>query len=240
MKTAISFALVAFGDASKLRTSRKVPPRHPLNRLARLQAFGLKFADKFFPGKNENMKNTILGFTNQMNTSFLRDNCGFYDADIKPHGGPDPNPEMRENGKPRNPTSRRRRDDSSIFTDVCMCEKTAGDAESGCSDNLTNDEYEMYIDLVGNNDMCDEEDVDCAYIDDNCDVHGANLKRSGRKISDNPERAVKQITTGLRKWAERYLNNCHGMRKDEVPRKRARKLYNKWLSRVQEEIEYSS
>ena len=27
-----------------------------------------------------------------MKTSFERDNCGFYDADLKPHGGPDPNP----------------------------------------------------------------------------------------------------------------------------------------------------
>ena len=30
-----------------------------------------------------------------MKNSFDRANCGFYDADLKPHGGPDPNPGKR-------------------------------------------------------------------------------------------------------------------------------------------------
>jgi hypothetical protein len=40
--------------------------------------------------------------------AFARKECGFYDSYIQ-HGGPDPNPELRPDGKPRK-SSRKRRD----------------------------------------------------------------------------------------------------------------------------------
>ena len=36
-----------------------------------------------------------------MGAAFARDNCGYYSGEGK-HGGPDPNPEINFNGKPRN------------------------------------------------------------------------------------------------------------------------------------------
>ena len=84
-------------------------------------------------------------------------------------------------------------------------------------------------------------DEQCDGLDEaTCEYHGDNSiavrgkKKGAARLSKDPERAVKQITTGLRKWAERYLNNCHGMRKDEVPRRRAKNLYKKWLAKYQE------
>jgi len=91
MKATIATILVAGCSAEKLKTSRKVPPRHPLNRLARLQKFGFAFNDEHFQS-SEKVATTIENFTTNMKNSFERDNCGFYDANSKPHGGPDPNP----------------------------------------------------------------------------------------------------------------------------------------------------
>merc|ERR1719333_681527 len=43
-----------------------------------------------------------------MLAAYGRPNCGFYDSSLT-NGGPDPNPELRPNGKPRKIFSRKRR-----------------------------------------------------------------------------------------------------------------------------------
>ena len=42
-----------------------------------------------------------MAFLDQMEAAFNRPTCGYYSGEGK-HGGPDPNPEFKENGKPRN------------------------------------------------------------------------------------------------------------------------------------------
>ena len=88
--------------------------------------------------------------------------CGYYDnvqtADNK-HGGPDAEPNLRPNGKPRNPVRKRR----SEF-----------------------DDYEG-------------EDGSLLRYDNN-----------------NAVRGIKQITTGYRKWAERYINECTNQRRNSA------------------------
>lgn len=70
---------------------RKVPPRHPTNRLARLESFCTDigngdFATEKFPA--EKFANRCKRITNQRNAAF--DDCGFYSPTVK-NGGPDPN-----------------------------------------------------------------------------------------------------------------------------------------------------
>jgi len=245
MKATIATILVAGCSAEKLKTSRKVPPRHPLNRLARLQKFGFAFNDEHFQS-SEKVATTIENFTTNMKNSFERDNCGFYDANSKPHGGPDPNPEIRESGRPRNPTNNRRRrdaDGNDWLFEACACSNQSDSTD--CFDGLSDNQVDYYSDAILNKMLCeldDESSDQCDGLDEStCEWHGAMVAVRGKKngktnarLSNDPERAVKQITTGLRKWAERYLNNCHGMRKDEVPRKRAKNLYKKWLAKYQE------
>ena len=89
--------------------------------------------------------------------AYTRPNCGFFDP-LLPFGGPDPNPELRESGKPRRPTIRKRRSDND-------------------SDGFT-DEYGELL----------------------------------RYNKNEPLVGIKQITTGYRKWAERYINECWGQR----------------------------
>jgi hypothetical protein len=53
---------------------------------------------------------------------------------------------------------------------------------------------------------------------------GGNQKAYDR-LSHTPSLKWKQITTGTRKWAQRYINNCHGQRKYNLASKRANKMY---------------
>lgn len=42
-----------------------------------------------------------MAFLDSMEAAFNRPTCGYYSGEGK-HGGPDPNPELKDNGKPRN------------------------------------------------------------------------------------------------------------------------------------------
>jgi len=137
---------------------------------------------------------------------------------------------------------RRRSDDLNAWLfEACECNVNAESDDNQCFDGLSDAQFDFYGDAILNKMVCEDDDEsECYGLDDQtCEWYGAmeNEVRNGKnkknnaRLSNQPEKAVRQITTGLRKWAERYLNNCHGMRKDEVPRKRARKLYQKWLGK---------
>ena len=125
---ALLFAVAAADD-------KKVPPRHPLGRLATLTRFSEEILTKWFASL-ASVDNWVSKFANnaaRMERNFKRGNqrCGFYDPISDPiHGGPE----------------RKRRE-------------------------------------------AEEE-----------------------RLSGNPVKAVRQITTGYKKWAERYLSQCSGQR----------------------------
>ena len=62
----------------------------------------------------------------------------------------------------------------------------------------------------------------CGFYDENQLPHGGPSERRKREIDadsiwdrydrENPSTGTKQITTGFRKWAERYLSECSGQR----------------------------
>ena len=130
----LSFALLAVAAAE----DKKVPPRHPLQRLERLTEFSAEILDEWFsfvPSVNA-WKNKFANNAARMERNFNRGNqrCGFYDADQLPHGGPSDDRKRRE-----------------------------------------------------------ADDID-------------------RYNREDPSEGIKQITTGYRKWAERYLSQCSGQR----------------------------
>lgn len=236
------------------KPNRSVPPRHPSNRLNRLRN---KLAPSILEHPNltwsDKRKTRVLAklqeFADKMQDRFDSDNCGYYDSSLK-HGGPDPNPEERESGRPRNPTNRRRRDTDLVgryprdADDWRNSWWIADDTAFGwlyeyCFEEdhtkLDDDQFDFVTDT--GDDLCETES-DCEYFDlDSCQFkNGAGEvlvrgKRGGRKLSDNPQKAWKQVTTGLKKWAQRYLNNCHGMRKNKLPANRAKSMYNRWVNK---------
>ena len=82
---------------------KKVPPRHPIQRLNRLVEFSKEILDSGFfnhkSGKwNSIWKNKFENNAGRMEKNFNRGNqrCGFYDEQMLPHGGPDTVRERRE------------------------------------------------------------------------------------------------------------------------------------------------
>lgn len=151
-----SVVLVALASAS----DKKVPPRTPKQRLNRLQIFSKEWLNDNLPNL-PSKENWIAKFevnAERMLDAYARDNCGFFDPSL-PYGGPDANPELRESGRPRRPTNRKRRSDDE-------------------SDGFTDEFGELL-----------------------------------RYDKNQPLVGIKQITTGYRKWAERYINECWGQRK---------------------------
>merc|ERR1711897_127282 len=144
--TAVMIAVASAED-------KKVPPRHPLQRLAKLTEFSAEILNEwygFLPSKDA----WIEKFANnaeRMERNFNRGNqrCGYYDEDNLPHGGPE----------------RKRRED---------------------------------------------DDMD-------------------RYNREDPVQGTKQITTGFRKWAERYISQCSGQRQYQHQVNRM----NKWNSLLQ-------
>merc|ERR1711937_52226 len=136
MKIAAFLAVAAHAQDD----DRKVPPRHPLQRLDRLVEFSAELLDDWYSWlpSQEAWKNKFANNGQRMKRNFERGNqrCGFYDENQLPHGGP---------------SERRKREI---------------DADSI---------WERY----------DRED---------------------------PSVGTKQITTGFRKWAERYLSECSGQK----------------------------
>lgn len=205
---------------------KKVPPRHPLSRLNKLKIFYRGFADDVVTSRlGDGVAGRFkLRFAESMcekfEAAFNRPNCGHYDANQGKHGGPDPNPELRPNGKPRN---RRDADEPEVEADF-------EDLAAFCAENADN--------------FSDGEAVYCCnlYNDGHTDVDycaGVNQAavRSSKgnaydRLSQNPSLRWRQITTGTRKWVERYINNCSGQRKNNLGVKRVRKVYKKWNEKL--------
>ena len=129
--TAVLVAVVSADD-------KKVPPRHPLQRLKRLTEFSAELLTDWYPWLPSKHAWITKFETNaeRMRRNFERGNqrCGYYNENLLPHGGPGPN--------------RKRRDDDDVL----------------------------------------------------------------RYNTEDPAIGTKQITTGYRKWAWRYISACSGQK----------------------------
>merc|ERR1712025_847796 len=87
MKLSVAF-LAAIAQADE----KKVPPRHPLQRLNRLVQFSAELLDDWygFLPSQEKWKKKFATNAARMEKNFQRGNqrCGYYDEDNLPHGGP--------------------------------------------------------------------------------------------------------------------------------------------------------
>lgn len=242
MKKAVCVALVTYSaNGDILKPDKKLVAKHPLNKLARLQKFGFDFAEAHMNNSDrqtQRVKDKIESFTTNMYSAWNRPNCGYFDETTN-KGGPDPSPDQRANGKLRN-NSRNRREANQWMFDACGCEL---DGHSNCYEDMSANQHAFYIDSILNEMFCSDEDVEsgsCSYLDSlTCEWVGdaaqaVRGKGGNGRLSDNPEKAVKQITGGLKKWAQRYINNCNGMRNGRLPVKRANNLLKRWTAAVTE------
>jgi hypothetical protein len=200
-----------------MANEKKVPPRSPTQRLSTLRRFMSNFANEVAApiagdGYAGRLEKRMHGMVDSMGRAYERPTCGFYDPNTK-HGGPDPNPEIRPNGKPRN-----RR---------FAAEDMQEDLEAECAKGWD-----------GINETLQAEC--CAYSDSFASANSANCNaiassRSGGRgkkdpwdrLSSDPALKWKQIMTGCRKWAERYIGNCAGQRKNKLIKNRTKRVFGK-------------
>ena len=153
----MKFSAVVLATVAIAQNDRKVPPRHPLQRLDRLVEFSHELLDDWYTDlpSQQSWKGKFERNADRMERNFERGNqrCGFYDETQLPHGGP---------------SERRKReiDADSIW-----------------------DRYNRFDPFTG----------------------------------------TRQITTGFRKWAERYISTCWGQRNYKYQVNRM----NKWNGLLQ-------
>lgn len=210
----MAVALVSAAD-------KKVPPRDPEQRLSTLGRFFDQFTSDIVAGIAGDgyagrLNGRMQGMIASMGAAYARPNCGYFDETSK-HGGPDPNPGQRPDGKPRN-----RRYAPEDLEEVLHAACDLG--------------WESLNPTVQGE--CCEDDADF-YVTNKarCDARpragkGKPKKDPYERLSEDPALKWKQITTGCRKWAERYIGNCAGQRKNNLIKNRTKRVYTKVLAKL--------
>jgi len=215
MKLAV--ATIALASAAE----KKVPPRHPLNRLNKLDIFFANFADdvvasRTSQGVADRFADRMESMIDNFQAAFERANCGYYDEDST-HGGPDPNPDVRPNGKPRN----RRDADNEVEPDF-------EDYAAYCAENAGSFNEEQQSFCCG---LHQDGHTSVDYCPPGI-ARSGNKKNAYDRLANDPSLKWRQICTGTRKWVQRYINNCGGQRKNNLGVRRVRRLYNTWNERL--------
>ena len=91
----LSSAVSIFALASAQNDEKKVPPRHPMQRLNRLTEFSEEILTNHFDwlASQTSWINKFKKNSDRMGRNFERGNqrCGYYDETQLPHGGPEGN-----------------------------------------------------------------------------------------------------------------------------------------------------
>lgn len=148
--------------ANAVDIDRKVPPRHPKNRLARLEKFceALMAASWVESDRFAKLGARCESWANARFAAF--DKCGHYDSDSKPHGGPNKD-------VPYKPTNNNYWGEEKQKLDVWAEDRKRRSADD-CSDwdgNMDGINYFMFKDVVEKETVRVQNDNPCApdYID---------------------------------------------------------------------------
>lgn len=247
MKLTLSLLIALSAAEPAVKINRKVPPRHPRNRLARLNLFCDYLFTKTGWIKEKRSGGLIRlcnNWSSKMEDKVNNSKCFFYSPDVKPHGGPDkdaeiaPPKEYHSNWDTGlidwNPQNRRRRsgcpagllENPQDSTDM-PCVQTTDPSKDNYMHPGWFDEEEMKLveseALDDCTDDCDENGCD-EEQQSKCVLsmleRGSGEKKIKRLMKQGPWVGSRSILTGFRKFGERYLSQCHGHRKGTHMNKR--------------------
>jgi len=227
MKLISGLSVFAFVAAQ----NKKVPPRNPEQRLGTLSEFFVKFTEEVVApftgdGYAGRLNTRMQGMTSSMLAAYNRPNCGYFDDSSK-HGGPDPNPNVRPNGKPRNRRSTDE-DNAAVVAEQCKNIKWSEMTEKLQQDCCDSDHNPDPLFSAGGECLDGKCDLACQIMEGKRSKgKGKGKKSHWDRLSNDPQTKWKQIMTGCRKWAERYIGNCGGQRKNKLITNRTKKVYEK-------------
>ena len=234
---------------------RKVPHRHPLQRLWRLYQFSEEiillhyYRSPMKKSRVDAIRNLVKKWLYMgQRESFLRGTkkCGFYDPNEGRHGGPAP---LDENGNPNY--------DGNTAAGLPIDKEFGGyKIKSIVGDQVPTSieifqvrpenhprvrrhevsTFEFEQERVRRDNVADqvqaeidayEFQLDGDFDDDMLDEDGNGLGLL-RLARDDPCRSIKQVFIGFRKWADRYIANCDGQATHKHMHLRALKFYNEF------------
>lgn len=181
------------------------------------------------PKRCHNWRERFLAQWDRMNNAFER-NCGFFDESI-PEGGPPP----KENSRKRREVADDYEDYyeafdgdyESLFDEIDFTlaeeDETTNDYASAKSDYW--DYFAAYASDFADPDLeyethgfADEDNVDARTVED-------LVKLEKRKMSNDPGRALRQLTNAMKQFCKRYISECGIEKNDKGHSKRIRKHY---------------
>lgn len=212
MRLLAAFLVLAESDFP-VKIDRTLQPRHPQNRNARLHKFAQQWLETNIISNKyrERIWMRWQKWGQKMQAAFDRPQCGYFDPE-KPNDG-DPSPHQNHKlGKMRKSRSKR---------------STDSDTDGSSSGNW--------------NDLTDEEwmeELEKSAFEMLFDPSQGDVSLRGRKdlITQNPERAIKNILNGFRRYARRYIAGCHGERVNQSHSSRAKKFTEKLLKYYQNQM----
>lgn len=213
-------AFLVFGQSEfPVKIDRSLQPRHPQNRNARLHKFAQQWLETNI--QNEKFRERIWQrwqkWGESMQKAYDRDQCGYFNPENPNDGDPAPHHNHKLD-KPRRARTRR----DTIF-DITN------------DHNDKNNDNEIYADM--SRQEWEEKAREGTWemlFDGEDSVKGLR----GRKdlITQNPERAIKNILSGFKRFAKRYIAGCHAERVKQSHSGRAKKLTEKLLNHYEKQL----
>merc|ERR1712037_949217 len=172
----------------------RIKASHPQRRLQAMNQFLCNWSTSGLPeGKSDRFCTRMTDFINQLDEAFNREQCAFYDPNVK-NGGPNPDEEMRGMVERKNKNAKGR---------------------SAYRPRMVNGQHQRRR-------RRNAEDKANPKLEQFCAPEQLKLTRSSNKS----DKKLKRLTTGIVKWCDRYVYDCHGPRVNETCQQRALKILN--------------
>lgn len=235
---------------------RKVPKRHPLQRLWRLYQFSEEIILLHY--YRSTMKKSRVDAIRELvkkwlymgqRETFLRGTkkCGFYDSEYLPHGGPAPlkdgkpdyshneaielqlTPEQEFSGyRPKSKVA----DQVPKSIEIFRVRDEMPESHRVRRHEVSTMEFEqerLRRDTVAANVQAQIDSYEFQLDGDFDDDSLENEENSLLRLKrDDPCKGIKQVFIGFRKWADRYIANCDGQATYKHMHLRALKFYNEF------------
>lgn len=233
MKTNIALAVALVGEATGSKPFKapkgldvhgfSIGKGHPAKRLQSLNKSMCIWLQKYSPKRYNNRCDRMTGMYERFYESFSRDDCGFYNPDIK-NGGPNPDPSMKGMRIPKNPKSRRvmrerivrgRRSDKNESSDP-ITEYYADIEYDDSTSEMTAEDIEYLEECEGN---------ETGFLAELCSKDDGAIMKSH---AANANKKLKKVLATTIKWCRRYISECHGQRVNQHCETRALSLYEKF------------
>ncbi|CBY30561.1 unnamed protein product [Oikopleura dioica] len=198
----------------------RIKASHPQRRLQAMNQFLCNWSTSGLPeGKSDRFCTRMSDFINQLDNAFNREQCAFYDPEVK-NGGPNPDVEIHGMVIRKNKNAKGRSAYRPRLVNGEHQRRRRRNADDEDCENLSEAECDRLA--LRDLEICNADDKANPKLEQFCAPEQLKLTRSSNKS----DKKLKRLTTGIVKWCDRYVYDCHGPRVNETCQQRALKILN--------------